>query len=104
MDPQLFEPVLFEAKARRHSALAGHTAAKRDAVEIAFEIVAPSVIDAGQVVGMAASLQTNEVAAMSAAVDHRVDLTVIAAGDDDRRFAEKGRQVIARLRQFAGER
>ena len=53
---------------------------------------------------MAAALQADEVAAMGAAIDHRVDLAVLPAGDDDRRLAEEGRQVVARLRQFAGER
>jgi hypothetical protein len=28
----------------------------------------------------------------------------MTTGDDDRRLAEKGRQVVARLRQFAGQR
>ena len=62
------------------------------------------MIDAGQVVGMAASLEANEVAAMGTAVDHRMDFTVMPAGDDDRRLAHKGRQIITRLRQLAGER
>src|SRR6266436_4371234 len=53
---------------------------------------------------MAAPLETNEIAAMGAAVDHRVDLAVLSAGDDDRRLAEKGRQIIPRLRQLAGKR
>ena len=35
---------------------------------------------------------------MGAAVEHRVDLAVLAAGDDDRRLAEKGRLVVARAR------
>ena len=61
------------------------------------------MIDAGQVVGMAASLQTNEITAMGAAVDHCVNFAVIAASDDDRCLAEKGGQVIPRLRQLAGE-
>jgi len=52
---------------------------------------------------MAAPLEANEVAAMGTAVDHRMDLAVMPAGDDDRRLAEEGRQVIARLRQLAGE-
>jgi len=43
---------------------------------------------------MAAPLETDEVAAVGAAVDHRVDLAVLPAGDDDRGLAEKGRQVI----------
>src|SRR5262249_11146698 len=86
VDAQFLEAVLFEAETRRHAALAGDAAAKGDAIEVAFEIVTPGMVDAGQVVGMAASLQADEVAAMSAAVNHRVDLAVVPAGDDDRRL------------------
>src|SRR5262249_7887318 len=71
---------------------------------IAFEVVAPGVVDAGQIVSMAAPFQTHQIAAMGAAVNHRVDLAVLRARNDDRRLAEKGRQVVARLRQLAGER
>ncbi len=95
--------MLFEAEARRHPALAGDTPAKGDTVEVAGEIVAPGVVDAGQVVGMAAPLEANEVAAMGAAVDHCMDLAVLPSGDDDRGLAEKGRQVVTRLGEFAGE-
>jgi len=41
---------------------------------------------------------------MGAAVDQRMDFAVMPAGDDNRRLAEKCRQIVARLRQFAGER
>src|SRR5437764_11035311 len=40
---------------------------------------------------------------MGAAVDHGVDLAVLATGDDDRRLAEKAGFVVAGLRQFGGE-
>src|SRR5215475_5887436 len=103
VDAQFLEAVLFEAETRRHAALAGDAAAKGDAIEVALEIVTPGMVDAGQVVGMAASLQADEVAAMSAAVNHRVDLAVVPAGDDDRRLPEKRRQVVAGLRQLAAE-
>src|SRR5262249_52517674 len=79
------------------------TAAKGDAFEVAGEVIAPSVVVAGQVLGMAAPLQADEITAMSAAIDHRVDLAVLAAGDDNRSLAEKSRQVIARLRQLSGQ-
>ena len=63
------------------------------------------MVDAGQpVLGVAALLQADEVAAMGAAVEHRVDLAVLAAGDDDRRLAEEGGLVVAGLGQFVGER
>src|SRR5207247_1928143 len=103
VDAQLLEAVLFEVEARWHAALTGNAAAEGHTVEIAFEIIAPGMIDAGQILGMPAPLETDEIAAMGAAVDHRVDLAVLPAGDDDRRLAEKGRQVIAGLRQLPGE-
>ena len=45
---QLSEAVVFEAETLGHAALAGDAAAERDALQIAFEVVAPRVIDAGQ--------------------------------------------------------
>ncbi len=103
VDTQFAQPVLVEAKTLRHSALPGDAAAKGDAVEVAFEIIAPGVIDAGQIVGMAAPFQTDEVAAVGAAVEHRMNLAVMSAGDDDRSLAKKGRQIVARFGQFSGE-
>src|ERR1700730_7002334 len=41
---------------------------------------------------------------MGAAVDHRVDLAVLAAGYDDRRLAEEGRLVVARFGELVGQR
>src|SRR5947207_13091645 len=41
---------------------------------------------------------------MRATVNYRMDLAVLTTGDDDRRLAEKGRLVIARVRQFVVER
>jgi hypothetical protein len=95
--------VVFETEACRHPALAGDAAAKRDAIEIAFEVVAPRMISAGKIVGMPPPLQTDEIAAMGAAVDHGVQRAVITAGDDDRCLAEERCQVIAGFRQFTGE-
>ena len=77
VDAQFLQPVLFEAEALRHPAFAGDAATKGDAVEVAFEIVAPSVIDAGQIVGVAAPLQADEVAAMGAAVEHGVEFAIM---------------------------
>src|ERR1700722_6102393 len=52
---------------------------------------------------MTLALETDEVAAMGAAIDHRVNLAVLAAGDDDRRLAEKRRLVVARVGQLVGQ-
>ena len=97
--------MVFEAKALGHAALAADAAAKRDTLQIAGEIVIPRMIDAGQTVGgMAAVFQADEIAPMRAAVEHGVDLAVVAAGDDDRRLDEKGSLVIPRLGELAGQR
>src|SRR5712691_9027710 len=53
---------------------------------------------------MATLFQADQIAAMGAAVDHRVDFAVLAADDDDRGLAEKGRPVIAGLGQLVGQR
>src|SRR3984893_14131619 len=45
VDAELFQPVLIEVEAVGHPTAPGDTATKGDAVEVAFEIVAPGVID-----------------------------------------------------------
>ena len=102
---QFPKAMFLEAEAVGHAALAADAAAERDALQIAGEVVIPRMIDAGQAVrGVALALQADEIAAMGAAVEHRMDLAVLAAGDDDRGLAEKGRLVVAGLGQLVGER
>ena len=74
-------------EANYRPAAPGDAAAKGDTFEVASEIIAPGVIDAGQVLGMAAPLQADEIAAMGAAIDHCLDLAVLAARNDDRGLA-----------------
>jgi len=103
VDPQLPEPMNLDLKARRHPTAPGDAAAKGDALEIAFEVVTPGMIDTSQVVGVAAALQADEVAAMGAAVQHGMDLPVMPACDDDWGLAQKSRQIVAWREQFAGQ-
>ncbi len=56
------------------------------------------MIDAGQVLGVAAVLQAHQGALMGAAVDHGVKSAVLVAGDDDRYLADRGGLVVARIR------
>ena len=53
-DPQPLQIVLVLAEASGHAALAADAAPERDARQIAFEVVAPAVIDAGQPVSVVA--------------------------------------------------
>src|SRR4051794_2429011 len=101
---QFFQPVIFEMETLGHAALAADAATERDARQIAGEVVAPGVIDAGQpVFRVAALFQADEIAAMGAAVDHRMDVAVLPARDDDRGLAEKTGLVVARFGQLVGE-
>jgi hypothetical protein len=59
--------------------------------------------DAGQPLGMAAFFETQQIAAMGAAVDESVDLAGIVAGDDDRGLADGRRDPVARLRDCRRE-
>jgi hypothetical protein len=83
VDPELFQPVLIEVEPVGHPAAPDDTAAKGDALQVVFEVVTPGMIDTSQVVGMAAPLQADEVAAMGAAVQHGVDFAVMPARDDE---------------------
>src|SRR5262249_27213448 len=100
---QLLQSMLIEAEAVWHATAPSNAAAKGDALKIAFEIVTPGVIDAGQIVGMTAPLEADEVAAMGTAVLHGVDLAILATRDDDRGLADEGCQIAARCRQFVRE-
>src|SRR5262252_594127 len=79
VDAQLLQSVLIELEALRHAAAPGHPAARGDALEVAFEIVTPGVIDAGQIVRMTAPFEADEVPAMGAALQHGEDLAIMTA-------------------------
>ena len=65
--------VVVLAEFRRHAALALDAALEGDPGQLAFEVVAPAVIDAGDLLAVALFCQAQEVAAMGAAVDKGVD-------------------------------
>ena len=96
--------MLVEVEALGHPATPRDAAAKGDALEISFEIVSPGMVDTGQIVGVAAPLEADEVAPMGAAVQHGMDFAIMPAGHDDRGLAEKGREIVAWHRQLAGQR
>jgi len=88
---------------RRHAALALDPALEGDPGQVAFEIVAPPVIDAGDLLAAALARQAQQVAAVGAAVDERVDRTIRRAGDDDRDLTDRRRDPVAGVRYLAGK-
>src|ERR1700742_2979209 len=88
-----------------HAALALDAVLEGDAAQVALPVISPGVIDAAEILfALAVIVQTDERAAMGAAVLERIDLAIIVAGDDDRGFADLGDAEIAGLRQFHLER
>ena len=79
----------------RHAALAVHAVAERDRHQVAAQVVAPGVIDAGEILGRAAVVQADQRAAMRAAVLERVHRAVLAAHDDHRHLAHEGGAEVA---------
>jgi hypothetical protein len=82
--------VLLRLAVGGHAALAGDAAAERDPGELAGEVVGPVVIDAHDLLRLAAVLETEQRAAVGAAVLEGVDDAVLVAGDDHRHVAEIG--------------
>src|SRR5580700_6757765 len=90
-DPQLARAMLLHPETVGHAALAFHPILERDAPEVALPVVGPCVIDAAEVLfALAVVVQTDQCAAMRAAVLESVDLAVAVAGDDHRRVANLG--------------
>ncbi len=102
-EPQLARPMVLGAAVRRHAALAAEALAERDAGEIAAEIVAPVVVDADDVARLAALVEHEQRAAMSAAVLEGVELAVLVARHDDRHGAEVGAAIAVGPRQLGFE-
>src|SRR5580704_8595091 len=87
----------------RHTALALDPLFERDPGQLAFEVVAPAVIDAGDLAAVSLIGEAQQIAAMGAAVDKGVDRAVRRAGDDDRDLADRRRDPIAGIGDFIGE-
>src|SRR5215469_2508977 len=83
--------------------LAFEPAAERDADQIAFEIIAPLMIDADVSGGVAAHFSAYQCAAMGAAIYKGMDRAVASAGDHDRSVADKVRLEVSRIGYFAFE-
>src|SRR6185437_12820955 len=94
---QLARTELLHAERGRHTALALDAVLEGDALEIALPVVAPGVIDAGEVLGVAAALQRDQRTAMSAAIFERIELAVGVAGYDHRGVADEGVDEVANV-------
>ena len=79
-DAQLPRRVLLGLAVGGHAALAGDAAAERDAGELAGEVIGPVVIDADDLLRLAALLEAEQRAAMGAAVLEGVDRAVACRG------------------------
>src|SRR6266542_7080295 len=95
--------MLVLAEFGRHAALALDAALKGDPGQLAGEVVAPAVIDAGDLLAVAFRGQAKEVAAMGAAVDKGVDRAVRPARDDDRDLVDGCRDPVAGLGELGFE-
>ena len=73
-DAQLARAVVGAAERLRHAALAGDAVLEGDRVEVAFQVVVPGVIDAGEVARIAAAIERDQRPAVRAAVLECVDL------------------------------
>src|SRR5947208_7074099 len=87
--------MLVLAEFGRHAALALDAALEGDAGQLAGEIVAPAVIDAGDLLAVPLLGQAQQIAAVGAAVDEGVDRAIRAARDNDRDLADGRRDPIA---------
>jgi hypothetical protein len=80
---------------RRHPAFALETTNKGNANEIAGLVVTPVVVDAGEVVGVAAEVTYQKRAAVRTPIDECVENPVAAAVNHNRGVADEGRSIIA---------
>src|SRR5580704_14877874 len=93
--------MLFHPETVGHAALSLHAILERYALQVALPVVGPCVIDAAEILlALAVVVQTDQCAAMRAAVLERVDLAVAVAGDEHRRVANLGGAEIAGLRHL----
>jgi len=98
---QLARAMRLHPEALGHAALSLHAILERHALQVALPVVGPCVIDAAEILlALAVVVQTDQCAAMRAAVLEGIDLSVAVAGDDDGRIANRGGAEIAWLRQL----
>ena len=96
-DAQFARAVVGAAERFVHAALAVDAVLERHRLEVAFQVVVPGVIDAGEVAGMAAPIERDQRAAVRAAVLEGVDLVIEIARHDHRHRAHEGGAVVAGL-------
>src|SRR6516162_8077587 len=94
------QPMRLHVKARVEPALAPDTAAERDRGQTAVEPVAPLMVDADVIGGVAGKLAPHQRAAMCATVDKGFDRAALIPIEDDRRLADITRSEVARVRDF----
>ncbi len=78
-----------------HAAFAVDPALEGDGAEVAGEIVTPGVVGAGEILDVAAVFESDQRAAMGAAVFERMNFSLCAAHDDDGHLADEGGAVVA---------
>ena len=102
-DAQLARPVLGAAEGLAHAALAVDAVLEGDRLQVAFQVVVPGVVDAGEVARLAAAVERDQRAAMRAAVLEGVDFVVEVARHDHRHGADEGGAIVAGLSHFGLE-
>ena len=101
--PDLAQIVLGAIEFLRHAALTLDAALESDAGEVAVEVVAPAVIDAGDALDIAAALEAQQRAAVRAAIYEAMQCAALVARDHDRRLADGVDDEIAGLCDLGGE-
>ena len=101
--PQLARPVVLHAERRRHAALAFDAVLEGDADEVALPVVGPGVVDAAEVLGIAARLERDQSAPVRAAVLEGVELAVGVARHDHRSVADGGGAEVAHVGHLRGQ-
>ena len=100
---QLARPVILHAERGGHAALALDAVLEGDADQVALPVVGPGMVDAAEVLGVAARLERDQGAAMGAAVLEGVELAIGVARDDDGGIADGGGAVVADVGQLGGQ-
>ena len=100
LNPQLAQAMVGLVEIIRHPALAMDPALERHTDQIASEIVAPTVVDAGVIGRIAVVLTPHGCAAMRATINKAVNRAVIRPVVDHRRVAQPRRAEIAGIGDF----
>jgi len=96
--------VIRHLESRRHAALPFQALQEGNAIEVAFKVVTPAMINAGETLfRLAVFIQTKQGAAVRAAILETADFTIIIANYYYWRFADEGRAKAAGLRQIRFE-